>query len=302
MGENLQRRVRLRPVDLARPYGLSTQAVRNYEEAGILPAAERTESGYRTYTPLHARALGTFLALVPGHGHRSATGIMRAVNRGAADEAFRLIDESHAQLLDDRRTLRAVESALRDLGPAVREAGAGADPGAGVVTGADPVTGSGVDSVTDPGPDPEPDPATDSVTGPWSDPDPATAPAPRAAGSPAGTFIGPLADRLGIRPATLRKWERAGLVRPRRDPLTGYRVYDEADVRDARLAHQLRRGGYLLEQIAPLIAQVRAAGGVEPLEAALSDWCSRLSARGRALLSGAAELEAYLSARPGPCP
>lgn len=48
-------------------------------------------------------------------------------------------------------------------------------------------------------------------------------------------------------------------MRPRRDPLTGYRVYDEADVRDARLAHQLRRGGYLLEQIAPLIAQVRAA-------------------------------------------
>lgn len=43
--------------------------------------------------------------------------------------------------------------------------------------------------------------------------------------------------------ATPRKWERAGLVRPRRDPRTGYRVYDEADVRDARLAHRLRRGG-----------------------------------------------------------
>lgn len=115
--ENLQRRVRLRPVDLARPHGLSTQAVRNYEEAGILPAAERTESGYRTYTPLHAHALATFLALLPGHGHGTATDIMRAVNRGAADEALLLIDESHAQLLEDRRTLRAVESALRALGP-----------------------------------------------------------------------------------------------------------------------------------------------------------------------------------------
>ncbi|NEE56574.1 MerR family transcriptional regulator, partial [Streptomyces sp. SID8455] len=100
---------------------------------------------------------------------------------------------------------------------------------------------------------------------------------------PAATFIGPLADRLSIRPATLRKWEHAGLVRPRRDPLTGYRVYGEADVRDARLVHQLRRGGYLLEQIAPLIDQVRAAGGLAPLEAALGDWHSRLSARGRAL-------------------
>ncbi|MFJ8542229.1 TioE family transcriptional regulator [Streptomyces sp. NPDC093586] len=242
MGRNLQNSERLRPVDLARGNGLSTQAIRNYEAAGILPAAARTPHGYRTYTPLHAAALRAFLALVPGHGHRTATSVMRAVNRGADDEAFRLLDESHAQLLEDRRTLKAVESALRDLEP-VRA------PESAVVSG------------------------------------------------PGGTFIGPLARKLGIRPATLRKWERAGLVRPRRDPRTGYRVYDEADVRDARLAHQLRRGGYLLEQIAPLIAQVRAAGGLEPLEGALGDWHGRLTARGRAMLSGAAELDAYLRRR-----
>ncbi|MEU9487573.1 TioE family transcriptional regulator [Streptomyces decoyicus] len=248
MGRNLQSGERLRPVDLARGHGLSTQAVRNYEEAGILPAAGRTPHGYRTYTSLHAAALRAFLALVPGHGHQTATSIMRAVNQGAAEEAFRQIDESHAQLLDDRRTLQTVENALRDLEPTTAsESGVGSGPA--------PVSG------------------------------------------PGGTYIGPLADKLGIRPATLRKWEHAGLVHPRRDPLTGYRVYDQADVRDARLAHQLRRGGYLLEQIAPLIAQVRAAGGLEPLEAALGDWHGRLSARGRAMLTGAAELEAYLRGR-----
>lgn len=128
-------------------------------------------------------------------------------------------------------------------------------------------------------------------------PEPSVGFGPAAVSGRGGTFIGPLADKLGIRPATLRTWERAGLVRPRRDPITGYRVYDAADVRDARLAHQLRRGGYLLEQIAPLIAQVRAAGGLEPLEAALCDWHGRLSARGRAMLTGAAELEAYLRER-----
>ncbi|MET9414407.1 TioE family transcriptional regulator [Streptomyces klenkii] len=248
MGKNLKTGGQLRPVDLAREHGLSTQAIRNYEEAGILPAAGRTAHGYRTYTPLHAAALRAFLALLPGHGHQTAAAIVRAVNEGAVDEAFHLIDVSHTQLLDDRRTLQAVESALRDL-----ERTTASEPGAG--------------------------------------------PGPTEASGPGGTFIGPLADKLGIRPATLRKWERAGLVRPRRDPLTGYRVYDEADVRDARLAHQLRRGGYLLEQIAPLIAQVRAAGGLEPLEAALGDWRGRLSARGRAMLTGAAELEAYLRER-----
>jgi len=170
------------------------------------------------------------------------------VNQGTDDEAFRLIDESHAQLLDDRRTLQAVEGALRDLEPTTA-----AEPGGG----SEPVAVSG----------------------------------------PGGTFIGSLAEELGLRPATLRKWERAGLVAPRRDPKTGYRRYDEADVRDARLAHQLRRGGYLLEQIAPLIAQVRTAGGLESLEAALCDWRGRLSARGRAMLTGAAELEAYVRQR-----
>ncbi|MCX5358582.1 TioE family transcriptional regulator [Streptomyces sp. NBC_00124] len=244
MGRNLQTNGRLRPVDLARGHGLSTQAVRNYEEAGILPPAGRTPHGYRTYTPLHARALQAFLTLVPGHGHQTATAIMRAVNEDATEEAMRLIDESHAQLLDDRRTLQAVERALRDLKPT---------------------------------------------------------PEPQEVARSDGGFIGVLADQLGIRPATLRKWERAGLLHPRRDPRTGYRVYDETDVRDARLAHQLRRGGYLLEQIAPLIAQVRAAGGPEPLEATLRDWHGRLSARGRAMLAGAAELEAYLRER-GHCP
>ncbi|MGW5739063.1 MULTISPECIES: TioE family transcriptional regulator [Streptomyces] len=246
MGRKLQSGERLRPVDLAREHGLSTQAVRNYEEAGILPAAERTSHGYRAYTALHARALRAFLALVPGHGHQVAAAVMRAVNEGAVDEAFRLIDESHVQLLEDRRTLQAVERALRDL-DGTPDPGAGSGPGPGV---------------------------TDRLV-----------------------FVGPLAATLGIRPATLRTWETAGLVHPRRDPHTGYRVYDSADVRDARLVHQLRRGGYLLEQIAPLIAQVRTAGGLAPLEVALGDWRTRLTARGRSLLTGAAELDAYLGVR-----
>lgn len=232
---NLQTAVRLRPVDLAREHGLSTQAVRNYEAAGILPPADRTDTGYRAYTPRHAQALRVFLALLPGHGHGTAAAILRAVHDGDEAGALRLVDETHAQLLADRRTLRAVEDALRGLEPDARRA---------------PHRGE--------------------------------------------TFIGPLASRLRIRPATLRQWERAGLVRPRRDPATGYRVYDAAAVRDAELTHLLRRGGYRLEQIAQLVEQVRTAGGLEPLAGTLAGWHDRLTVRGRALLGGAAALEAYL--------
>lgn len=225
--------MRLRPIDLAREHGLSTQAVRNYEEAGILPPAERSPHGYRVYAPRHATALRTFLALIPAHGHATAGAIMRAVNGGTVEEALRLIDDSHAQLADDRHTLEAVERALRDL----------ASPG-------------------------EPEPGV--------------------------TFIGPLARRLDLRPATLRKWQRAGLIVPRRDPGTGYRVYTSADVRDVLLAHQLRRGGHGLEQIARVLERVRTAGGLEPLQATLREWRDRLTARGLAMLAAAAALDTYL--------
>ncbi|MBN9107616.1 MAG: TioE family transcriptional regulator [Pseudonocardia sp.] len=234
MPENPQRR--LRPVDLARAHGLSTQAVRNHEAAGILPPATRSPHGYRHYTPRHAQALAAFLALVPGHGHGPATAIMRAVNDGSVDTALRIVDDSHARLVDDRAVLRAVETALADLEPPT--------------------------------------------------------PSPSFGGE---MYVGPLAHRLGIRPATLRRWERAGVVAPRRDPATGYRVYDAADVRDALMVGQLRRGGYRLEQIAPVVAHVRAAGGVEPLEPVLRDWRARLAARSRAMLRGAAALDAYLA-------
>ncbi len=191
--ENLQTGGKLRPVDLARAHGLSTQAVRNYEEAGVLPPAARGENGYRAYTPGHALALAAFLALVPGHGHATATAVMRAVNRGACDEAFRLIDLSHAQLAEDRRTLEAVERALRDLAPA-------------------PGTTTTTPTATDP----------PGATGTAAEPDGAPEPEGATGGGPGGRFIGPLARELGVRPATLRKWEAAGLVRPRRGRPAGW--------------------------------------------------------------------------------
>lgn len=106
--------------------------------------------------------------------------------------------------------------------------------------------------------------------------------------------ISVLAHRLGVRPATLRKWERAGILQPVRDPATRYRVYSPDDVRDAELAHLLRRGGYRLDHIAGVLRRVRDAGGAEPLAASLRQWRERLTERGRAMLTGAARLAGYL--------
>ena len=229
----------LRPADLAREHGISTQAVRNYERDGFLPPASRTASGYRIYTQVHASALRAFLALVPAYGHATAGGIMNAVHDDDLGRALTLVDRGHEQLLRDRETLNTVRKAIGHL-----------------TTGA------------------APEPAAVD----WS--------------------IGELAHRLDVTAATIRAWERAGILVPRRNPATGYRVFTAADVRDAELTHLLRRGGYPLEHIATVVDQVRTAGGTESLVDALETWQEKLTARGVAMLDAAGLLGAYLRSRP----
>jgi len=230
----------VRPIDLAREHGLSAQAVRNYDGAGVLPPTERSPAGYRRYTPLHAQALRAFIALRRGHGHRPATEIMRAVHRGDAESAYRLIDAAHVALRAERDTRAEVAASLSSL--------AGTMPA--------PVHGP---------------PLT----------------------------VGELARRIGLHPATLRAWESAGILHPERDRATGYRRYGPAGVRDAEIARQLRRGGYPLQRVARFLRTLHEAGGADALSAFLDAWQDRLTTRGRALLTGAAQLDAYLALTDG---
>ncbi|MDH6698589.1 DNA-binding transcriptional MerR regulator [Streptomyces sp. MAA16] len=227
---------RLRPVDLARSAGISTQQVRNYEDAGVLPPAGRTGSGYRVFGDAHRRALLTHRALVRGYGPTDAARIMRTVHAGDVPGALALVDAAHAALHAERAALRAAVEAL--------EAAAGAP-----------------------------------------------APVPRA-----GLRIGEVAALLGVRTSALRVWEAAGLLTPGREPGTGYRRYGPAEVRDARLVHTLRRAHHLFDQIRPVLAELRREGDRADLRSALADRAGSLTARSRAMLTGAAALDGYLDA------
>ncbi|SFB54596.1 DNA-binding transcriptional regulator, MerR family [Amycolatopsis marina] len=215
---------------------MSAQAIRNYDDAGVLPPTERSETGYRRYTPLHAQALRTFLALRLGHGHQQAVEIMRATNRGDTESAYRLIDAAHVALLTERDTRAKSASTLGNLSTTT------------------PTTVNG---------------------GPLT--------------------VGELARRLGVHPATLRTWEAEGILRPERNPVTGYREYGPDCVRDAEITRQLRRGGYLLRKVAQFIESLHAAGGADALSDFLDSWQGRLTTRSRNLLAGAAQLDAYLT-------
>jgi DNA-binding transcriptional MerR regulator len=115
----------LRPADLAREHGISPQAVRNYEQDGFLPLAQRTRTGYRIYTEAHAAALRAYLALVPAYGHSAAGRIMNAVHGGDLDGALLIIHRGHGRLLRDRDTLDSVRKAVDHL---IADSGAAPGP------------------------------------------------------------------------------------------------------------------------------------------------------------------------------
>lgn len=224
----------LRPVDLAREAGVSTQAVRNYEDEGILPSSIRLVSGHRRYTIIHLEALKTFMALTSATGRPRAAVIMCGINTGDMDNPLAELDVAHAQLLADRDTIESLASHLDE-----------------------------------------------SVIG---------RPAPLS--SPLSPVE--LSRRIGLTTTTLRAWEKIGILIPQRNSDTGHRHYFAADVRDAELAHLLRRGGHGLAGIARTISAVRDHGGAVELVNTVNGWRQQLNARARALLAASAALDHYV--------
>lgn len=92
--------------------GISTQQVRNYADAGILPPTPRTPAGYRTFDARHGRALLTFRTLASGYGLDTARAIMRAVHAGDLPRALAFVDAGHAALHEQRRSLQLAAEAL----------------------------------------------------------------------------------------------------------------------------------------------------------------------------------------------
>lgn len=223
----------LRPVDLARAAGLSTQAIRNYETEGILPPSHRLGSGHRRYTSRHVEALRTFMALTRAVGRPGAVAIMLPLADGDLNKGLMELDRVHSRLLADRQTVDALAARLSEVSQ--------------------------------------------------NDSPPLLQPL---------TPI-ELARRIGVTTTTLRAWERSGILQPRRERGTGRRHYHDDDVRDAELAHLLRRAGHGLSEVAQTINAVREHGGAPELAAAVTRWRGHLETRARTLLSATAALASY---------
>ncbi|OEU93419.1 MerR family transcriptional regulator [Streptomyces oceani] len=110
-----------------------------------------------------------------------------------------------------------------------------------------------------------------------------------------GLLIGEVAGQLGVRTSALRVWESAGLLAPRREPVTGTRRFDSTDVRDARMVRLLRQSRYPLDQIRPVLDGLRATGGSDALRAALARRREALNQQATGMLAGSSWLHHYLA-------
>ncbi|MBV7705252.1 MerR family transcriptional regulator [Nocardia nova] len=101
--------------------------------------------------------------------------------------------------------------------------------------------------------------------------------------------VSELAGALGVRPSTLRHWDAEGLVVPGRAGPRGARLYAPEDVRDARIAHQLRLAGYRIPALRDLLSALRAFRGGD-VSAALAAREVEIDTRSWALFEAAALL------------
>ncbi|MET7686500.1 MerR family transcriptional regulator [Streptomyces sp. NPDC005483] len=102
----------MRTVDVAKECGYSVQQVRDLERLGVIPPAVRADNGYRSYTPLHVRALRAYRGLAAAAGPVEARRLLAGLRTATITEAASAIDEVHAGLARERAEVVRAQRAL----------------------------------------------------------------------------------------------------------------------------------------------------------------------------------------------
>ena len=109
-------------------------------------------------------------------------------------------------------------------------------------------------------------------------------------------YIRDVAQRAGVRVSAIRFWEAQGLVQPRRDKSSKYRLYNEQHVRTLQVIALLRRANYGFEAIRSVLEQL-ASGTPEQVLLAAENRLKELMERSRRCTEATAKLWEYLSSQ-----
>jgi MerR family copper efflux transcriptional regulator len=119
--------------EAARRAGVSRKAVRLYEAKGILPPAERTDSGYRTYSEADVQVL-RFIRRARALGLRlEEIGRILDLQRRGAQPCGTVVQLLEGHLRDIDRTIRELRALRKDLATALGVAKSSAERGDEVV-------------------------------------------------------------------------------------------------------------------------------------------------------------------------
>lgn len=106
----------LRPIDIARRLRVSTSTLRKYEEAGLVPEADRTAAGYRTYTLEHAAYFACVRGMLPAFDLVFIRKVMRAVQERAVDKALWQMTKAQAGLWQERQIVARFMDRMQGAG------------------------------------------------------------------------------------------------------------------------------------------------------------------------------------------
>jgi DNA-binding transcriptional MerR regulator len=93
-------------------------------------------------------------------------------------------------------------------------------------------------------------------------------PSPTSASSKKLLHIGEVARRIAVRVSAIRFWEEQGFIQPTRDKSSGYRLYDEQQVRLLQIVTLLRKTGYNLQATRSVLSQLASGTPQQALHAA----------------------------------
>jgi DNA-binding transcriptional MerR regulator len=102
----------LRTAQVSRASGYSVQQVRDLERLGVIPPASRASNRYRSYSPVHVRALRAYRALAAAIGPAEARGMLAGIWEMSIADAAALISAVHVRLATERERLLRAQAAL----------------------------------------------------------------------------------------------------------------------------------------------------------------------------------------------
>lgn len=92
----------IRPIDIARKFGVSTTTLRHYEDFGIIPPVMRSPNGYRIYTHEHIAYFICIREMMHGFTLSEIAKMLKSVMENRHDEALWTANKAQAALQNDK--------------------------------------------------------------------------------------------------------------------------------------------------------------------------------------------------------